>query len=179
MVSLIGIIIAMIEDTTEETVLTAVIGELVFRSFLNSYFGLASFPPNLKYMIVTIIDETMQAMLSDKAVLFVSDISRKVVSKSKTIAIILTTCSINSVKLMIKNFCSPQSAPRSTSYIELKIKAGSKIFNISVEALEVNIIFNRFGKNIIIMLANTQMMLVKIRPEETIEPIARLSFFPE
>lgn len=44
----IGMIIAMIDETTDDTVRTAVIGELVFSKFLNSYFGFARFPPDLK-----------------------------------------------------------------------------------------------------------------------------------
>lgn len=40
--------IAIIEDTIEDTVRTAVIGELSFNKFLNSYFGFAKFPLDLK-----------------------------------------------------------------------------------------------------------------------------------
>ena len=40
--------IAIIDDITEETVRIAVIGELVFNKFLNSYFGFARLPPVLK-----------------------------------------------------------------------------------------------------------------------------------
>lgn len=40
--------IAIIEETIEETVRTAVIGELVFNKFLNSCLGFERFPPDLK-----------------------------------------------------------------------------------------------------------------------------------
>ena len=102
--SLIGIMIEMIDETTEETVRTAVIGELVFSRFLNSCLGFARVPPFLKYIIQTIIDEIMHAKLKDKAVLFVSDILRNVVLKRIINMTILITCSINSVKLIVKKF---------------------------------------------------------------------------
>ena len=41
-------IIAIIDDKSDDTVRTAVIGELVFNKFLNSGFGFAIFPPDLK-----------------------------------------------------------------------------------------------------------------------------------
>ena len=96
--------IAIIDETIDETVLTAVIGELVFNKFLNSYRGFDRFPPVLKYMIVTIIAEIVQARLRDNAVLFVSEMFKKVVLNKINNNIILNTCSINSVILMIKNF---------------------------------------------------------------------------
>ena len=46
--NLIGILIALTEETADDTVLTAVIGELVFNSFLNSYFGFARPQPLLR-----------------------------------------------------------------------------------------------------------------------------------
>lgn len=105
----------MIDEISDETVRTAVIGELVFSKFLNSYFGFARLPPDLKYMKITIMDETMQARLSDNAVLFVAEIFKKVVLKNNIKRIILATCSMNSVMLMVKNFCCPHKAPLSTS----------------------------------------------------------------
>lgn len=108
-------IIAIIDEMTDDTVLTAVIGELVFNKFLNSYFGFARLPPDLKYMKITIIEETMQAKLKDSAVLLVAEILRIVVLNNKISKIILTTCSINSVILIVKNFCCPHNAPRNTS----------------------------------------------------------------
>ena len=113
--SLIGIMIEMIDETTEETVRTAVIGELVFKSFLNSSLGFARVPPFLKYIMQTIIDEMTHAKLKDKAVLFVRDILRNDVLKRMIKIMILITCSINSVKLIVKKFWVPQSAPRKTS----------------------------------------------------------------
>ena len=111
----IGIIIAMIDDMRDETVRIAVIGELVFNKFLNSGLGLARFPPVLKYIIITMIDEITQAALSDSAVLFVAERFIMLVLNNIIKNIILITCSMNSVMLIVKNFCCPQSAPLSTS----------------------------------------------------------------
>ena len=41
-------IIAIIDETIDDTVRTAVIGELSLSKFLNSYFGFARFPLDLK-----------------------------------------------------------------------------------------------------------------------------------
>ena len=129
-------------------------------------------------MIVTIIEDIMQAIESERAVLFVSDISKNVVLNKSMIITIRKTCAINSVILMTKNSFSPQSAPRRTSYIELKIKAGRSIKSISVDAFDVNSLFNKFGKKITIIDARAQIIPVKIKPDETIEPIAFLFFSP-
>ena len=107
--------IAIIEETTDETVRTAVMGELVFNRFLNSYFGFARFPPDLKYIMMTIIEEITHARLNEIAVLFVAEIFINVVLNKTTRRIILATCSINSVMLIVKNFCCPHRAPRKTS----------------------------------------------------------------
>ena len=101
----IGMMTAMIEDMSDETVRIAVIGELVFNRFLNSYFGLARFPPDLKYINITIIDEIMQARLRDKAVLLVAERLTKLVLNKIASSMILISCSINSVMLIVKNFC--------------------------------------------------------------------------
>ena len=66
-------------------------------------------------MMITIIDDITHAMLNERAVLFVGDILINEVLNNKHKKIILMTCSINSVILIAKNFCSPQSAPRKTS----------------------------------------------------------------
>ena len=171
-------IIAIIDVTIEETVLTAVIGELVFRRLRNSFFGLARDPPFLKYMIETMIDEITQAKLKDSAVLFVRDILKKVDLNKIIKMIILVTCSINSVKLIVKKLCIPQRAPRKTSYIELEIKAGKRIIIISVDAFDVNSRLRRLGKNNTIIETTKQMTPVKINPDDTIEPIAFLLCFP-
>ena len=108
-------IIAIIDETIDETVRTAVIGELSFNKFLNSYLGLDRFPLDLKYMIVTIIAEIVQAKLRESAVLFVGEILMNVVLNKINKRIILRICSMNSVMLIAKNFFRPQSAPRKTS----------------------------------------------------------------
>ena len=76
---------------------------------------------------MTISDEIMHARLKDSAVLFVAEIVMNEVLKRITKNIIRITCSKNSVMLIAKNFFSPQSAPRSTSYIAEKNRAGNKI----------------------------------------------------
>ena len=70
------------------------------------------------------IAEIVQARLRDNAVLFVGEMLMIVVLNKMNNNTILKTCSINSVMLIEKNFCRPQSAPRKTSYIDEKIKAG-------------------------------------------------------
>ena len=66
-------------------------------------------------MIQTIIEEMMHAKLRESAVLLVGVILINAVSNKMTIMTILASCSINSVKLIAKNFFSPHSAPRKTS----------------------------------------------------------------
>lgn len=74
--NLIGMITAMIDETTDETVRTAVIGELVFSNFLNSCFGFDKPPPVLLYIKITIIEDITHAALRESAVLFVGEIFR-------------------------------------------------------------------------------------------------------
>ena len=111
----IGIIIAIIDDINDEIVRTAVIGELVFNKFLNSFLGFAMLPPDLKYINITINDDMTQARVRDKAVLFVEEMFINEVLNKMNNKIILIICSRNSVMLIAKNFCSPQSAPLRTS----------------------------------------------------------------
>ena len=61
------------------------------------------FPPVLKYIAITIIEEITQARLSDSAVLFVGEILIIVVLNNKKSIKILVICSMNSVILMAKN----------------------------------------------------------------------------
>ena len=93
----------------------AVIGELSFNKFLNSYFGLARFPFVLKYITITMIAEIVQARLNERAVLLVGEIDIKVVLNKINNKMILKICSINSVMLMMKNFFRPHKASRKTS----------------------------------------------------------------
>ena len=60
------------------------------------------FPPVLKYIAITIIEEIMQARLRDSAVLFVGEILIIVVLNNKKSIKILVICSMNSVILMAK-----------------------------------------------------------------------------
>ena len=122
-------------------------------------------------MITTTIAEMMQAMLKDNAVLFVKDIEIIGVSKRIIIAKILIICSKNSVKLIAKNCFCPHKAPRNTSYIELKIKAGSNNINISVDAFDVKRTFSKLGNKRTIKDTVAQIIAVNIKPELTTDPI--------
>lgn len=113
--SLIGIKIEMIEETTDETVFTAVIGELDFKSGLNCGLGFERVPPFLKYKIVIWMAEIVQAIESESAVLFVGEILISDVLNKTNITTNLINCSRNSLKLIAKNCCCPQSAPLKTS----------------------------------------------------------------
>ena len=136
-------------------------------------------PPDLKYIITTIIAENMQARLNDRAVLFVGEILINDVLKSKNNNIILIICSINSVMLIAKNFFCPHSAPRKTSYIDENISAGKSKYIISVDAVEVNTILRAFGNIMNISETIIQIAPVVIKPDETIDPIDFLSFLLE
>ena len=113
--SLIGIKTEIMEETIEDTVFAAVIGELDFNSALSCVFGLESVPPFLKYSTAICIVEIMHAIESDRAVLFVAEILINEVLNKIIITISLITCSKNSLKLIAKNCCCPQSAPLKTS----------------------------------------------------------------
>ena len=108
-------IIAMIDDTIEEIVRTAVIGVLSFARVLNCCFGLDRFPPDLKYITITTIEDITHANVRDNAVLFVGETLINVVLNNKNKIKILEICSINSVMLIAKNCFCPQSAPLNTS----------------------------------------------------------------
>ena len=108
-------IIAMIDETIDEMVRTAVIGVLSFANVLNCCFGLDRFPPDLKYMIITTIDDIIHANVRDNAVLFVGEMPIIVVLNNKNNIKILEICSINSVMLIEKKCFCPQRAPLNTS----------------------------------------------------------------
>ena len=120
----------------------------------------------------------MQAIESDSAVLFVGEILINEVLNKIIITISLISCSNNSLKLIAKNCCWPQSAPLKTSYIAPAINAGRRIRTISVDAFDVNTIFKRFGQRITIPVIIKHKAIVIISPDETIEPMVFLSFFP-
>ena len=59
------------------------------------------------------------------------------------------------------------------------MSAGSNKTSISVDAFDVKIAFMRLGQNKIISETTKHIIPVKIKPDETREPIAFLSFCPE
>ena len=61
------------------------------------------------------IDEIMHAIERDSAVLFVGEILINDVLNNIKMMASLMSCSRNSLKLMAKNCCCPQSAPLKTS----------------------------------------------------------------